>query len=254
MEHIRTQYPNMVLGPVLEPLDPPPPTSSRQESLRSKNRLNHNVAAVAAAAVAAVSPSNPYPVSGSTATTRAPLPSSVFGATTYLEDRARGSDPVRERRHTLVPFAEPERIRPQPYGDLPGHDGHPVRHAGARSAQAPQHLKPTRHPDATVAPVPAAAAVSHQYYPVSQPNGTRNAPPPPSLWMGVDSNARAGSSREGRPMLVPLDELQRASLGPYGRNRPENGARSARNTLPSPPLRLAPLKWDGSPASRPPRS
>ncbi|OJT03854.1 hypothetical protein TRAPUB_5445 [Trametes pubescens] len=101
MARMRIRYPNMVLGPVFESLDPHSPML-KQESANSRKRArNRQAAAVAAAAVAAVSPSNPYPVSWSTAARQASPPSSSPGATTDLEDGVRGGDPgIRESRYT----------------------------------------------------------------------------------------------------------------------------------------------------------
>lgn len=82
-------------------------------------------------------------------------------------------------------------------------------------------------------------------YPTSRSIATANAPPPSSLRGVMDSNAGArdgGPTREGRPMLVPLAELERARSQLHGEPPvPVYGAQPARDILPSPQLHLRPL-------------
>lgn len=96
---------------------------------------------------------------------------------------------------------------------------------------------------ATALPAAATASPSNPF-PVSSSIAAGNAPPPSSLRRITDSNVEVrggGPTREGRPTLVPLAELEEAHVQMYGYPR-AHGPQRATNVLPSPELTLLPLR------------
>lgn len=132
-----------------------------------------------------------------------------------------------------------------PNDSVPGSLGPRISTSSPR-IRAPQRSRYQHDTNATAAVAAASSAVAvspSNTHPSSRSIAMGNAPPPSSLRGITDSNAGArsgGPTREGRPMLVPLAELERARSQLHG-DPPVYGAQPARDILPSPQLHLRPL-------------